>query len=224
MFKLYIFILIWFLVVILSSSFSYAIELDTNSEFETVYVKDEQSCASLCKEKELCRGYQLYTTFVNDVEQAEKTCQLSNGLEENSPFSVPTPPPLNFEASLLDLNRYRHENNLPALTLNVALIRASQIHAADLANMGRISHTGSDGSEPAERVKRQKYNYRAIAENVASGQSDWPAAFEAWKNSPGHNENLLRDGVTDFGVALVFDPKSKYATYWVMLVGTSHEP
>ena len=44
--------------------------------------------------------------------------------------------------------------------------------------------------------------------------------FAAWQKSPSHNENLLRDDVTDFGLALVYDPDSAYQTYWAMLVAS----
>ncbi len=211
---------ICFVVSFLYTPISFALETDSVGGVKKVPVYSQQACADLCKESELCRGYEVHTTIVNDVPLPEMICHLSDGLEENSPFSFPAPPPLNLETSLADLNSYRRAHKLPALKLNKALIRAAQIHAQDLADTGTISHTGSDGSEPAERVERENYNYRKIAENVASGQTDWSTALTGWKNSKGHNENLLREGVTEFGAALVFDPKSKYATYWVMLVGS----
>ena len=46
----------------------------------------------------------------------------------------------------------------------------------------------------------------------------WDAVFDAWKKSPGHNENMLRDDVSEFGLALVYEPTTAYSTYWAMLV------
>ncbi len=186
--------------------------------FKTVTVQSPEACAELCKAAELCRGHTTLQTLINGVLQSDMECRLNNGLGDDSPFKFPTPPPLDLTQAIVDLNAYRTMHNLPSVTLNQKLVLASDIHAKDLARTGTISHTGSDGSSPFERIERQGYAFSLAAENVATGQKDWPEVFKAWQNSPGHNENLLLPGATEFGAALIFDPKSTFATYWAMLV------
>jgi len=187
--------------------------------FDVVSVESPEACAKLCREAELCRGHTTLTTIINDIPQPTLECRLNNGLGENSPFKFPTPPPVDLDRAVNDLNTYRAQYNLSPVKLNLKLVQASKVHSEDLAQTGTNSHTGSDGSTPADRTERQQYNYSFIAENVATGQKDWPAAFIAWQNSPGHNENLLHPLAKEFGVALKFNPKSSYGTYWTMLVG-----
>ena len=46
------------------------------------------------------------------------------------------------------INAYRKENGLKPLRLNAALTEAAKNHSRDLAKWDRISHFGSDGSNP----------------------------------------------------------------------------
>jgi len=86
---------ICFVVSFLYTPISFALETDSVGGVKKVPVYSQQACADLCKESELCRGYEVHTTIVNDVPLPEMICHLSDGLEENSPFSFPAPPPLN---------------------------------------------------------------------------------------------------------------------------------
>jgi len=120
--------------------------------------------------------------------------------------------------ALADFNAYRAQMGLTPVKYDEKLNAASQLHAEDMARAGDASHTGTDGSSHSDRVQRQAYYFSIAAENVASGQKSWDKVFKAWQDSPGHNVNLLLPDVTDFGVALVYDPDSAYQTYWAMLV------
>jgi uncharacterized protein YkwD len=124
------------------------------------------------------------------------------------------------DIALSDLNNYRAQMGLAPVRLDAKLNAASQLHAEDMARAGDASHTGTDGSAHGDRVQRQAYYFSLAAENVASGQKSWEKVFRAWQESPGHNVNLLQPDVTDFGVALVYDPDSAYQTYWAMLVAS----
>jgi len=92
------------------------------------------------------------------------------------------------------------------------------VHARDLASAGILSHTGTDGSNHGDRIQLQGYYFSTAAENAAAGQTSWESAFKGWKESPGHNENMLRDDVSEFGLAFVSEPSSKLSTYWVMVL------
>lgn len=179
-------------------------------------VSTPEECYALCAaDVQTCRGSVIYQA---DVTVPIMECRLNNGFGENTVFPRTPPAPLDYDVALADLNAYRAEYGLAPVRYNPKLNRASDVHAADLAQAGIISHTGTDGSSHADRVTRQNYNYSIAAENVATGQMSWDDVFQAWKDSPGHNENLLRDGVSEFGLALVYEPTTRYSTYWAMLM------
>lgn len=175
-----------------------------------------KECEALCKaESETCRGTVIYQA---DVTKPDMQCRLNNGFGDKPVFPRVAPETLDFDKALADLNAYRISKGLPALRYDERLNRASEVHARDLASAGIISHTGTDGSGHGDRVQRQGYYFSIAGENVATGQMNWEDAFDAWKKSPGHNENLLRDDVSEFGLALVYEPTTAYSTYWAMLV------
>lgn len=119
------------------------------------------------------------------------------------------------------VNAYRKENGLKPLKLNIELSNAAKAHSKDLAKWDRISHYGSDGSNPWDRVKRSGYNAKLAAENVGTGQSNIEEVFKGWKESPGHNKNLLLADAEHMGIALVQEPKSEFKTFWTLVLGTS---
>ncbi|NJO32801.1 MAG: CAP domain-containing protein, partial [Rhodospirillales bacterium] len=41
-----------------------------------------------------------------------------------------------------------------------------------------------------------------------------------WKESPGHNKNLLLTDAEHMGIALVQDPKTEFKTFWTLVVGS----
>lgn len=118
------------------------------------------------------------------------------------------------------INAYRRKNGLRALKMNSHLEKAARAHSQDLSRWDRISHYGSDGSNPWERVKRTGFKARLAAENVGTGQTTLAEVFEGWKKSPGHNKNLLLPGATHMGIALVQDPKTEFKTFWTLVLGT----
>jgi uncharacterized protein YkwD len=118
------------------------------------------------------------------------------------------------------INAYRKEKGLKPVKLNPELSNAAKGHSKDLAKWDRISHYGSDGSNPWDRVKRSGFNARLAAENVGTGQIDIDEVFKGWKESPGHNKNLLLPDAEYMGIALVQEPKSEFKTFWTLVLGT----
>lgn len=97
-------------------------------------------------------------------------------------------------------NRERAEAKLPPLALAPKLEVAARAHAQDMADHEMMAHEGSDGSTPAERVKKAGYHYQKTGENVARGYPDVEAVIRGWMESPHHKENILGD-FTEIGVA-----------------------
>jgi len=118
------------------------------------------------------------------------------------------------------INAYRKTNGLKPLTLDTKLTQAAKAHSRDLAKWDRISHYGSDGSNPWDRVRRSGYKARLAAENVGTGQATLQEVFAGWKKSPGHNKNLLLKDAKHMGIALVHDGKTEFKTFWTLVLGS----
>jgi uncharacterized protein YkwD len=127
---------------------------------------------------------------------------------------------LNAEMARDVINAYRKEKGLKPLKLNPELTEAAKGHSRDLAKWDRISHYGSDGSNPWDRVKRSGYKARLAAENVGTGQIDFNEVMKGWKESPGHNKNLLLPDAEHMGIALVNDPHSEFKSFWTLVLGS----
>lgn len=128
---------------------------------------------------------------------------------------------LDAERALQLINEYRTGKGLKALKLDARLSAAAKAHSQDLASGDRISHYGSDGSSPWDRVKRSGYGAKVAAENVGTGQASLEEVFKGWTESPGHNRNLLLPAARDMGIALVAAPKSEFKTFWTLIVASS---
>jgi uncharacterized protein YkwD len=118
------------------------------------------------------------------------------------------------------VNAYRKEMGLRPLKLQPALTEAARAHSQDLAKWDRISHFGSDGSNPWDRVKRVGYNAKLAAENVGTGQASIEEVIKGWRASPGHNKNLLLPDAEHMGIALVQDSKTEFKTFWTLVIGS----
>lgn len=116
------------------------------------------------------------------------------------------------------INAYRKKYGLKPLKLNAELTEAAKAHSSDLAKWDRISHYGSDGSNPWDRVKRTGYKARVTAENVGTGQVNFNEVMKGWEESPGHNKNLLTPDATSMGIALVQDPHTEFKSFWTLVI------
>lgn len=116
------------------------------------------------------------------------------------------------------INKYRKNNNLKPLKLNAELTEAAKAHSIDLSKWDRISHYGSDGSNPLDRINRTGYKARVSAENIGTGQPDFEHIFDGWTKSPGQNNNLLLSEASEMGLALVQDPKTEFKTFWTLIL------
>jgi uncharacterized protein YkwD len=118
------------------------------------------------------------------------------------------------------VNAYRKEKGLRPLKLQPALTEAARAHSRDLAKWDRISHYGSDGSNPWDRVKRAGYSARLAAENVGTGQVTIEEVMKGWQASPGHNKNLLLPEAEHMGIALVQDSRTEFKTFWTLVIAS----
>ncbi|MBF0169287.1 MAG: CAP domain-containing protein [Alphaproteobacteria bacterium] len=115
------------------------------------------------------------------------------------------------------VNAARRQVGLAPLRSEERLARAAQDYAAVLAEWGRLSHKGPEGSGLKDRLMRQGYPYREAAENLASGLIDSQKTVGLWLQSPGHRANMLKPDVQDAGVGVsrALDGQA----YWTLLLG-----
>ena len=121
------------------------------------------------------------------------------------------------EANVISLvNDVRRAQGLPALEFNELLHEAARNHSQDMASGNFMSHTGSDGSNPGQRISRTGYDWRTYGENVAVGQSSAEEVMDAWMNSSGHRANILSASFCEIGVGYV-NRSSGMRHYWTQV-------
>lgn len=108
------------------------------------------------------------------------------------------------------LNIYRGKNGRSALTVSLAGVKASRWHAQDMINKNYFSHTEPNGRSFTARAGA--FGYSAWAENIAAGSRSAEGSFCQWKNSPGHNTNMLSSQHSSMGIGSVGG--GGYGTYW----------
>jgi uncharacterized protein YkwD len=119
-------------------------------------------------------------------------------------------------------NAERAKANCPALTISPLLVQAAQRHSDDMARHSFLSHTGSDGSSPWDRIQATGYNYSRAAENIAAGYPTPASVVSAWMNSAGHRNNILNCALTEIGVGYAYrdnDPRN-FRHYWTQNFAT----
>jgi len=130
-----------------------------------------------------------------------------------TPTSTVTPLP-DFEQQVIDLiNQERGAQGLAPLHVDDRLMRAAEHHSQDMAANNFMSHTGSDGSSPWDRIEREGYPLAGGGETVAAGYPDPPSVVAGWKGSPGHWSILMGD-YEDIGVGYAFNANSGFHHYW----------
>ncbi|MER6027589.1 CAP domain-containing protein [Streptomyces sp. NPDC001851] len=114
------------------------------------------------------------------------------------------------------VNAERAKAGCQDLTLNPALTKAAQAHSADMAAHQNMSHTGSDGSAPGDRITAAGYAWSAYGENVAYGYATADEVMAGWMSSPGHRANILNCSFQQIGVGL-----AQPGSYWTQDFGTA---
>lgn len=104
------------------------------------------------------------------------------------------------------VNEHRINHSLPPLTENALLTNAAEKRSMEIVE--HFSHSRPNGTEYHTAVEEQNYKWRYVAENIAmfSSQSITREAaetlFNMWKNSPGHNKNMLSPNAEEIGVGI----------------------
>lgn len=110
------------------------------------------------------------------------------------------------------LNEYRLANGLPALIYSKTLEAAADAQVVDLWQRSFFAHINPDGLNPGQRAVAAGFCHEYVGENLAAGQSTLEKAMTAWRNSPGHNANMLQSAYVYVGVSYSVDVNGRH--YW----------
>ncbi len=123
------------------------------------------------------------------------------------------------ERALLNLiNQYRQQFGKNPLAMHPTVTRAAAWFSRDMAtkNYFPYNHVDSNGRTIDQRLRWCGASFSNWAENIYAGRPDAQSVFAAWRNSSGHNANMLRDGVTSAGIARAYGAGTTYGWYWTL--------
>ena len=119
---------------------------------------------------------------------------------------------------------YRAERGLGPVELDQRLNAVAAAQAKAMAERDRLSHNLGVGRALPKRLAEGGYDWSVTAENIGAGYPTLDDAMSGWQASPGHRENLLKDGVTEIGIGAAMAPGSTYRTFWALVLAAPREP
>ena len=113
------------------------------------------------------------------------------------------------------INNWRAQNGAGPLTVNTSISGAAEWMNNDMGQNHYFSHTDSLGRAPWDRMCVYGYCYNTwMGENIAAGYTTGQSVFDAWKNSAGHNTNMLNANYKVMGLSRLYVAGSDYGWYW----------
>jgi hypothetical protein len=99
-------------------------------------------------------------------------------------------------------NAERQKAGLDPLAYNDKLQTAAQKKAQHMFEKNFWAHYGPDGSTPWDFILGAGYEYKYAGENLAKNFLFSDNVVDAWMNSKGHRDNILKKEYTDVGFAI----------------------
>jgi uncharacterized protein YkwD len=119
-------------------------------------------------------------------------------------------------ASMISL--YRKNNGLGTVEVDPELVRLAETQSQAMASQNKLDH---DVKAPlAKRLNGSGYPAKVAVENVSAGYHTLAEAFSGWRDSPPHNANMLKGGVTKLGIAASYAPNTKYKVFWTLILAS----
>lgn len=130
--------------------------------------------------------------------------------------AIPDASPLELQAFAL-VNDARADRGVASLRWDPVMAEVARAHARDMMTRGVVSHAGSDGSFPAQRLRRAGVRFQYGSENIwtywsrtpEAGPATMHAAMMAEPWAPGlwnHIGNILYAGYRRIGVGMAIAP------------------
>ncbi|MCR8844904.1 CAP domain-containing protein [Paenibacillus sp. SC116] len=98
------------------------------------------------------------------------------------------------------VNKERAKAGLPALKYDEKLSQVAHLKAKDMIDNNYFDHNSPTYGSPFDMMRSQGVSYNTAGENIAKGQRSAEEVMKDWMNSPGHRQNILKDGYTKIGV------------------------
>lgn len=118
------------------------------------------------------------------------------------------------------LNEYRTANGLEPVKSSPLMMEMAQQRAKEQEETG-LSHTRPDNSICFTIFYDNDVSCYTYGENASMGRSTPEATMEGWKQSEGHNANMLEDDFTHVGIGITY---YNGTYYWIQLfAGTVDE-
>lgn len=117
------------------------------------------------------------------------------------------------------LNEYRASRGLAPVTATPLLNQVAYDHSLAMGTQRFFSHNDPSGGTPFTRMAAAGYP-NGVAENIAAGNAGAAATFQQWRNSPGHNTNMLSARARAIGIGRAYVANSQYRYYWTNVFGS----
>lgn len=115
------------------------------------------------------------------------------------------------------VNVIRAEVGVSPLVLDDKLCAAANMRAIEMDYADYFQHSRANGESCFTVLDYFGINCFYSGENIAAGHSSPAQVVEAWKNSPGHYANMIRENYTKLGVGYSSAGIGSYGRYWVQL-------
>ena len=110
------------------------------------------------------------------------------------------------------LNQYRIASGKGALANDAKLEATIEGHCHHMAVHTFFSHTAPEAAVSSPWTRAGLCGTSANGENIAAGYANASAVMTGWKNSPGHNANMLNGTFKRVGVG-------SYGSQWGQIFG-----
>lgn len=132
------------------------------------------------------------------------------------------------QSALIAINNARAEGRncgddyfppAPTVLWNDRIAHAALLESQWMQRDNDFGHAWPDGTRVGDRLDMADYKWQHADENIAAGFRTLPAAIQAWIDSPSHCRALMRQDVSETGLAVVpGEPGNTYVAYWTMVL------
>jgi uncharacterized protein YkwD len=127
-----------------------------------------------------------------------------------------------YELEVLRLvNVERAAAGLPPLREDTALTQAARRHAEDMATHALASHTGSDGSTPAQRMREEGYLGTPWTEAANYNYPTPQEVINGWMSSARHRDIVLDRTSDQIGIGYAYNPVDGFRYSCVIDLGVA---
>jgi uncharacterized protein YkwD len=116
------------------------------------------------------------------------------------------------------INAYRTSKGRNKLRYDARLIAPAQEMANLVAKKGSLKTRAHSSGALMRRMDKAGIPNMAAAENLGAGYRSLEAAIQGWKNSSGHNSNLLHRSMTHMAMARTDRSEGRWKQYWVLVL------